>query len=1422
MPEPPADNPLSRPAPGPPGKSVLSDSTCTHGGGDGAGPDRPPVFRPPVRPGDLGRLGRYRVLKQLGKGGMGWVYLGFDEVLQRKLAIKVLTPRFAANTVARERFLREARTAASVSSPHVVAILDVDEDVGNPFIAMEYLQGLPLDRYLATHPRLNVRQVLRIGQEVARGLAAAHAAGLVHRDIKPANLWLEAPKGRVKILDFGLAKEAVRQGGADVTLDGQLVGTPAFMSPEQARGEPVDARTDLFCLGIVLYRLCTGEQPFVGPNAMAVVLSVGIDEPAPVRQLNPDVPESLAGLIYQLLRKKPAERPRSASDVHAALVAIEEGKGPAAPQAWAGGSDDAAPIAVAAQGDAVWEQFDTVRAAGETTAVGEETQRKAAARDRFPWRLVAGVFAALFAAVALVAGLQYASPAPPPRDAEPEPLVRPPAKADPERRFAEWALNLPAAATIEIVGGPTVTQAKALPATPFKVRRVHVSAEYAVTDADLNLLQPLTGLEAVSFARTVVTGAGIEKLSHYVSAPYLIELSLGTEDVTDEALRWYGAFKSLQVVALTGPHVTREGVRVLQAHCPNLTHLALDRVELHNTDLAPFGLLRWFPKLEHLGVSCPPVAPLGLGWLATWPGLKSLHLSGTGLGDADLDLVARTPGLPALALRRTAVTDAGLPKLARLAALKRLTITESPGVTTAGIAQLKGLLPNCAVEFDAYVPKNDPDRLAAEWALSRPRALVGVMGAAGPVATVEKLPRGPVRVTAIDLTGTAHVVHDADLDRIVPLAGLTAVKLGRTRITDAGLKKWSEAPGAARYAALAVHSPDLTGPGLAALKGFPALTALELAGPRITDAGMRHVAALPALAVLDLDRTAVTDEGLLALTALKGLRSLSVKETRVTAAGLRRFSAALPACKVRSDFGLGALAPLDPAWAAAVAKMPPAKQVEAVAGELVRRNPKFDGKVTPVVAAAGVVGLRISSEAVADIAPVAALPKLAEFHCTGDERGAGALTDVAPLAGLPLLRDVSLARNRNLVDLSPLAGKPLTALNLSFTGVADLGVVAGMPLKTLAINPLPIKDFAPLLKCPALADLSLDFGLAGVVPAPQIEAVRPHPGLKTVEGIPVAVFWPAWDRRKDPAKLAGPQRVIATGTRDVRSLAFDADGKRLATFGYEGKLQVWDARTGDRLHVFDAKAHDLKGFGQTAEFVPGTDLLAAGYTDGLRFWNLKSQKPDGERLPPFEQFCGLAVSPDGKTVTGHSSTGKVPVARYAVATRQPLAALEGHTGGAHLAAFSPDSKHLVTASMWPDGSVRVWDLAAGREAFRADRPWLDTVVGVGFTPDNRLAVFASARSVVEVIDWKAKTVERSLRWFPAGGAALAPGGTHVVLGGASGVVTVLDLATGAPVAEVNGGTRVVKVAVAPDGKTIATGHSDGTVRLWDWAALRGK
>src|SRR5262245_37237162 len=225
---------------------------------DGSGPslyqrEPEPNFGPPEKPGEVGTLGRYRVLKKLGRGGMGAVYLCYDATLGRRIALKVMLWEFATNAEARERFIREARTAAMVRSDNVVTIFDVGSERGVPFIAMEYLLGYPLDQYLRVTGELSLAQILRVGRETALGLAAAHELGLVHRDIKPGNIWLEAPHGRVKLLDFGLARAT--HDDTHLTTSGVIIGTPAFMSPEQARGIPLDGRSDLFSLGVVLYRL---------------------------------------------------------------------------------------------------------------------------------------------------------------------------------------------------------------------------------------------------------------------------------------------------------------------------------------------------------------------------------------------------------------------------------------------------------------------------------------------------------------------------------------------------------------------------------------------------------------------------------------------------------------------------------------------------------------------------------------------------------------------------------------------------------------------------------------------------------------------------------------------------------------------------------------------------------------------------------------------------------------------------------------------------------------------------------------------------------------------------------------------------------------------------------------------------------------
>jgi hypothetical protein len=275
---------------------------------------------PAQAPGDLGRLGSYRVLKVLGAGGMGVVFQAEDIQLKRLVALKAMKPSLAASDSARQRFLREAQTAAAIEHDHIVTIHQVGEDRGVPFIAMPFLRGQPLDHWLEGGRKPSIAQAVRLGQQIAAGLAAAHERGLIHRDIKPGNIWLESTTNRVKILDFGLARSV--DDRAHLTQSGAIVGTPAYMSPEQARGEAVDHRTDLFSLGCLLYRLVTGRVPFEGSSTMAVLSALALTDPKPVRELNPDVPPALAELIHRLLAKEPKQRPASANEVVQALQRI--------------------------------------------------------------------------------------------------------------------------------------------------------------------------------------------------------------------------------------------------------------------------------------------------------------------------------------------------------------------------------------------------------------------------------------------------------------------------------------------------------------------------------------------------------------------------------------------------------------------------------------------------------------------------------------------------------------------------------------------------------------------------------------------------------------------------------------------------------------------------------------------------------------------------------------------------------------------------------------------------------------------------------------------------------------------------------------------------------------------------------------------
>ena len=277
--------------------------------GDGGGLD---FLAPSQKPGSLGRLGHYEALEVVGRGGMGTVFRAFDTKLQRIVALKALAPQLATSSAARQRFVREARAVAAVTHDHVIAIHAVEDAGPVPYLVMQFIEGPTLQKRLERTGQLPLKEILRIGLQIAEGLAAAHRHGLVHRDVKPANILLENGVERVKITDFGLAR-----AGDDASLShsGVVAGTPMYMSPEQAQGEPVDFRSDLFSLGSVLYVMCTGRPPFRAPGAMAVLKRVCEETPRPIPEINPELPPWLQELVARLHAKAPADRFASAREV---------------------------------------------------------------------------------------------------------------------------------------------------------------------------------------------------------------------------------------------------------------------------------------------------------------------------------------------------------------------------------------------------------------------------------------------------------------------------------------------------------------------------------------------------------------------------------------------------------------------------------------------------------------------------------------------------------------------------------------------------------------------------------------------------------------------------------------------------------------------------------------------------------------------------------------------------------------------------------------------------------------------------------------------------------------------------------------------------------------------------------------------------
>ncbi len=268
---------------------------------------------------------RYRLVRHLARGGMAEVYVAEDQLLNRTVAVKVLFPELARDEAFVERFRREARAAASLNHHNIVSVYDFGQDEGSWFIVMEYVEGRNLRDVIRSEGPMDPARAADLGAEVAAALDAAHAQGIIHRDVKPANVLIAADTGTVKVADFGIARAAnARQG---LTMPGTVLGTATYLSPEQAQGQAVDFRTDVYSLGMVIYEVLAGRPPFTGDTPVAVAYQQLSQTAPPPSTHNARVPPALDAIVMKAMSKDPADRQASAQEIREQLLAVDRAVG---------------------------------------------------------------------------------------------------------------------------------------------------------------------------------------------------------------------------------------------------------------------------------------------------------------------------------------------------------------------------------------------------------------------------------------------------------------------------------------------------------------------------------------------------------------------------------------------------------------------------------------------------------------------------------------------------------------------------------------------------------------------------------------------------------------------------------------------------------------------------------------------------------------------------------------------------------------------------------------------------------------------------------------------------------------------------------------------------------------------------------------
>jgi len=796
---------------------------------------------------------RYEIRELLGAGGMGAVYRARHKLMDREVALKVVKAQLVEKPGTVERFRREAQAAARLSHPNIVTAFDAEQVRDAHFLVMEFVPGKSLAQVIQERGRLPVALACEYVRQVALGLQHAYEQGMVHRDIKPANLMV-TNGGRVKILDFGLARLASELPGGAATQEGYVLGTPDYIAPEQAEdSRQADIRADIYSLGCTLYHLLTGRPPFPTGTFLQKIKAHQTQIPRPLMELRSDVPAGLGAVVERMMAKDPIQRYQTPTEVAQALAQLEKASASA-----------------------------SVSPAFATTVT--EVIPPAAARQMLPaWRLprrglwiAAGCLFVLAGGVTLQQiiirltdekGNTREIPVNPgetiqivQKGNEPHPAAsEKKTTTDSARQSAQWVLSIGGKIRIRQDGQTRqIEAAKDLPAAPFDVVLVDLQSNPKVNDAGLQHLKGLTNLTVLDLRSTRVSDAGLEHLKGLVNLRVLILNDTrmtdagfvhlkGLSDLTELYLDWTGG-------------VSGSGVKHLEG-LTKLTRLQLGATAMTDSDMVH---LKRLTNLTALDLRETAVSNAGLEHLKGLSKLQELILSGTRVSDAGLVHLQGLVNLMELRLDQTRVSDAGLKHLEGLTNLRKLDLQDT-AVSNAGLEHLKGLS-----NFRVLI-------------LNRTR-----VSDAGLVHL-----QGLVNLTELQLDQTG--VSDRGLIHLEGLAKLTQLRLAATAMTDSGVGNFK---GLTNLTILDLHDTAVSDAGLEHLKGLSKLRVLILNRTRVSNAGLVHLQGLTDLTQLDLENTRVGDPGLKHLTGLSRLEHLNVIGTQITDRGLAEICRALPRCEV--------------------------------------------------------------------------------------------------------------------------------------------------------------------------------------------------------------------------------------------------------------------------------------------------------------------------------------------------------------------------------------------------------------------------------------------------------------------------------------------------------------------------------------------